>query len=78
MIPWKKVKDKSRPRDDLPKDKQFICLWKGSICLCEFDEDIGHFYIGSMPASYGGFWKLDKDRESKITHWCELSLPEDY
>jgi hypothetical protein len=74
---WKRV-DRKNPREALPKDKVFLALWKGVICLCEFDEDIDHFYIGMMPAVYLGFWKLDKEREGKFTHWCELNMPCDY
>lgn len=75
---WISVKDRNNVRNELPKDRVFICLWKGAICLCEFDEDVGNFYIGMMPACYLGFWKLDRDREPKITHWMKLNIPGDY
>lgn len=74
---WKKV-NRDDPRSSVPKDRPFLALWKGAICLCEFDEEVNHFFIGCMPASYLGFWKLDRDREAKFTHWCELVRPEEY
>lgn len=65
-------------RRNLPLNKPFLCLWKGVICLCEYDQDIDRFFIGMMPISYLGFWKLDIEREKKITHYMILDLPEDY
>ncbi len=75
---WQKIPDRSNARLYLPTRRPFLVLWKGTVCLCEYDDEIDHFYMGTMPASYLGFWKLDKERESKITHWCELEMPEDY
>jgi len=75
---WKKVKDRNNVRSELPSDKPFLCLWKGTICLCEWDDDIKKFYIGMMPACYLGFWPLERERETKITLYCELQMPEDY
>ncbi len=77
-IEWITIPKDKNPRDLLPKDKPFLALWKGAICLCEFDEEINRFYIGMMPASYLGFWKLDIDREKKFTHYANVELPKDY
>ncbi len=81
MINWKKIDlpfDRRKFISQLPEYKPFLVLWKGAICLCEFDVEIDRFFIGMMPASYLGFWKLDVERESKMTHWVELQLPKDY
>lgn len=78
---WVKINpeiDRTKYRNQFPKNKPFLALFKGSIALCEYDEDLDHFFIGIMPASYLGFWKLDRDRECKITHICMLEMPEDY
>lgn len=75
---WIKISDRNNARFYLPKNKPFIGLWKGSICLCEFDEELDHFYLGMMPGSYLGFWKLDKEREAKFTHYCLVEIPDDY
>lgn len=75
---WITIPDRNEVRKYIPKDKPFLGLWKGVICLCEFDEDVDRFYVGMMPGCYLGFWKLDIEREGKFTHYCELELPEDY
>jgi len=62
----------------LPLDSPFLCLWKGTVCICEYEEEEDHFYIGMMPACNLGFWKLDRERERKITHYMRLELPDDY
>ncbi len=80
---WKKIPNEFKNNRDLlknllPKNEPFLVLWKGVICLCEYDEDIDRFYLGMMPASYLGFWKLDVEREGKFTHFCEIKIPSDY
>lgn len=78
---WNKIIpniDRTKIRDQLPKDRPFIALWKGAFCLCEYDNDLDRFIIGIMPAMYLGFWKVDPERECKFTYWAELDLPEDY
>lgn len=77
MIQWKKV-NIDDPCSSLPKDRQFLALWKGAICLCELDEDDDHFYLANQPATYRTSFKLHLEREPKVTHWCELERPEDY
>jgi hypothetical protein len=77
---WKTIpKDtlSHRVRDFLPKDNQFLVLWKGIISICEYDEKDDAFWICHFPA-YIGEWKLSKEREGKITHFCLLEFPADY
>lgn len=73
LIDWIKVKDQP-----LPKDQVFLGLWKGSFCICEFDEDEDRFYICFLPAQMSGIIKVDPERVRKFTHWAYLKLPEDY
>ena len=66
-----------RKRDLLPKDRQFLALWKGTPSLMEWDGEDSTFWISFLPASMGA-WKLSVEREGKITHWCDLEMPKDY
>ena len=61
----------------LPLDKQFFAIWKGCICIAEYDSDDDCFYICTLPAQYG-VMKVDRERECKFTHYCEIVYPEDY
>lgn len=70
---WIRIEDQP-----LPKDRQFLALWKGGICLAEYDEEEGRFYICMFPASIAGIMRVSQERENKFTHWCELERPEDY
>ncbi len=76
MLNWKKVVD-----NPIPKDRIVLALWKGTICLCEWDDGDGikgNFWISMMPATFPDNFKIQKEREIKFTHWCELNIPEDY
>jgi len=64
-------------RSDLPTDQQFLGLWKGSIGLFEYDDDVDLFRMAMWPACYE-VTTLPKEREGKITHICLLERPEDY
>ena len=64
-------------RSDLPKDQQFLALWRGAICLIEYDYDVDLFRICNQPAYYD-VYTLPLEREPKITHICLLKIPEDY
>lgn len=71
---WKKVKFRS----DLPKDGHtFLCLWKGRISLCQYDEEEKAFYLIYDPAEQGSF-RLAQERESKISHIITLDYPNSY
>ncbi len=77
---WIKIPEEVRFNRDLlkktlPKENEFLCFWKGAICLCEYDQDVDRYYIGMMPACYLGFFKLEIEREAKITHFCALEHP---
>lgn len=71
---WIEIRDRS----ELPRDKVFLGLWKGAICLCEFDENDQRFYICMMPACTSGIMKVDQEREGKFTHYMLIDLPKDY
>ena len=75
---WIKIKNKNNAIAELPKDKVFLALWKGTICITEFYEEERAFYICMMPAQMSGIMRVDQEREGKFTHWCELNIPEDY
>lgn len=62
---------------DLPRDRQFLGLWKGIICLIEYDEEENRFYMANQPSSYGCS-KISQERECKITHFCILEMPDNY
>jgi hypothetical protein len=64
---------------DLPRDGIiFLSLWKGRICMTQFDVEEGSFYIMFEPAGYSQAWRVDWERESKFTHWMPLpDLPKE-
>ena len=72
---WIKTND---PRHELPKDEKFLALWKGCICLVEWDDEDNHFYASTFPASSGGIMRISHERMEKFTHYCKLKFPEDY
>lgn len=61
-------------RSDLPKDQPFLALWRGSICLCDYDDDDDSFYFVNYPSEYE-VSKMAREREPKITHICFLEMP---
>jgi hypothetical protein len=73
---WIKINHSS----ELPKDGSvFLSLWKGRVCLTQYDSDEGRFYIMFEPADYSQSWQLAQDREYKFTHWMPLpDLLEDH
>lgn len=75
---WIKIKDRNHAAQELPKDRIFLALWKGSFCIAEWDKEEQRFYIGMMPCIMIGMMRIEPEREIKFTHWCELKLPEDY
>lgn len=64
-------------RSDLPRNQQFLGLWRGAICLFEYDEEKDLFCMANQPSTYE-VMTLPHEREPKITHICFLSRPEDY
>jgi len=63
---WIIVKE---PRLDLPLDGSiFLSMWKGRICLTQFDTDEFRFYIMFEPAQYSQAWQVDPEREGKFSH----------
>lgn len=75
---WIKIKDREHAAQELPKDRVFLAIWKGVICIAEWKQKEQRFYIGMMPTQIIGFQKVEPERERKFTHWCELTLPDDY
>lgn len=58
---------------ELPRDESvFLAIWKGRICMTQYDKDEGRFFIMFDPAIYGASWMLSQDRECKFTHWMPL------
>ena len=73
-LDWKKIESRS----DLPKDgNTFLCLWKGRVSLCQYDCEENSYYLIYDPANHGNF-KLDQERENKITHIIILDYPDSY
>lgn len=75
---WKKIENPELVRAVIPKDKDFLGLWKGTISLCHYCTEENKIFIGFLPAETYGFWPLSREREGKITHFCELLFPSDY
>lgn len=71
---WKKVES----REDLPKKRPFISLWKGLICITEYDDEQDKFWIMFSPYVYERPWIIPHDRESKFSHYVPLDYPEAY
>lgn len=62
----------------MPKDRQFLALWKGAVGLCQYDEEENAFYWCNQPAVYAGIMRVSHEREAKFTHWCDVTIPDDY
>jgi hypothetical protein len=74
MIDWKTV----QTRNDMPFDRQFLALWKGTPCIAQYDKAENYFWISFFPAEMAGLMKVAHEREKKFTHWAEITYPEDY
>lgn len=69
---WIKINDS---RLEIPRDgSEFLAIWKGIVCIAQFDEDEGRYYITFQPAVYPGNSRIPQEREVKFTHW--MPLPE--
>lgn len=77
LIQWKEINSP----DELPRDeKSFLAIWKGRICIAQYDEDKNCFFISFDPSDIVHSWEIAKDRERKFTHICILTpdaYPED-
>jgi hypothetical protein len=71
---WNRVKN----RNDMPKIGQFLALWKGAICMAQYDEKLNQFWIAYFPAETCGLMLVTHEREDKFTHWVYVREPEDY
>lgn len=61
-------------RTHLPLDRQFFAIWRGMPCICEYDDNEELFFISFQPSSYG-VMIVDRERECKFTHYCEIDIP---
>lgn len=75
---WIKISNPHIVREELPKDKQFLALWKGQFGICEFNEDEDFFCLCLLPAQMAGIMNVSREREGKFTHYALLEYPEDY
>lgn len=65
---WIEVKhDSELPRDERP----FLAVWKGRICLVQYDAEDRRFHICFEP-SWTGTFVINQDRVHKFTHWMPL------
>lgn len=63
----------------LPKNEVFLAIWRGRICLTQFEEDEYRYYIISDPAIYPQCQAVDHDRFGKFDYWMPLpEMPEEY
>jgi hypothetical protein len=66
---WIKVND----YNDLPKnEKPFLVMWKGRVCLAQYDIEDLSFYLAFDPAIYDGTVKVDLNHAGKFKYWMEL------
>ena len=73
---WIKIQNRELARQELPKDRSFLVMWKGRISICQFDKDEDSFFISFDPGVYEASWKISLDRERKFQYWAELEYPE--
>lgn len=58
---------------ELPRDGSvYLTIWKGRICMTQFDIDEGRFYIMFDPAQYSQSWQVAQEREGKFAYWMPL------
>ena len=68
---WNKVQHEG----DLPRDQQFLAVWRGITCLAEYDEELCQFWISYHPAQEAGFILVSHDRVCKFSQWMFLPNP---
>jgi hypothetical protein len=66
------------PQYNIPRDGTiFLTFFKGRVCMAQFDEEEGRFYIICDPTD-SQCWRLNQEREHKFTHWMPLpAAPKD-
>jgi len=75
MIDWINTNDKQIPKDE----EVYLGLWKGCICLVQWDEDQNGYCISFQPAVYENKCEaLDEEASKKIYYWAKLYKPIDY
>ena len=55
---WIEVSDRENIRNMIEREKSFVAIWKGCLCIAEFDEEKVCFYVGFMPDQMDGFVKV--------------------
>lgn len=69
---WNKI-EFSGNYPHIPRDgSNFLAIWKGRICICQYDEEEGRFFICFDPGDYCSTMKVSQDRENKFSHWQPL------
>ena len=64
--------------DDLPKDKKFLCVCKGTIGIGEKDDESDSYDVVWWPESCA-IYRVTRSNENKITHWMPMpNMPDDY
>lgn len=73
---WIKLPDDfHNGRTYFPLATQFLAIWKGQICLVDYDEEMDRFILCMLPSQYPGVMIVSRERECKFTHFCELKRP---
>lgn len=61
--------------NELPQDEVFISLYRGQMCLTQYDDEEGLFYVSRQPAYYLESFSVPKDLNHKFEYYCLLSYP---
>ena len=64
---WIKITEKTQ----LPLEGQFLAIWKGRICIVEYDEDLDRFEICFEPAQTGTY-RIEPEGWAKFYYWMPL------
>ncbi len=57
---------------NIAKDRRCIlALWKGLVCVTQYNEDEDTFYINFAPSEYCSM-SICRERESKFDFWMDL------
>lgn len=56
----------------------FLALWRGCICLCQFNEEENLFFLCIRPGNEGLVAAISNEREGKFTHMILWERPRDY
>ena len=71
---WIEVSDRENIRNMIEREKSFVAIWKGCLCIAEFDEEKDCFYVGFMPDQMDGFVKVSPKSDKFYRFLC-TSMP---